>query len=46
MDKRVIMIQYRNVFGDRCVFPRLQLKLVSHIVWFPFHESKLYKGVH
>jgi hypothetical protein len=35
MDKRVIMIQYRYVFGDKCVFPRLQLKLLSHIVWFP-----------
>jgi hypothetical protein len=43
MDKKVIMIQYHNVFGDRCVFPRLQLKLLSHIVWFPINESKYIK---
>ncbi len=31
------------MFGDRCVYPRSQLKSLSHIVWFQFHESKLYK---
>jgi hypothetical protein len=46
MDKQVIMIQYRQVFGGRCVYPRLQLEFLSHIVWFPFHEFKLHKGVH
>ncbi len=43
MDKKVIMVQYHNVFGDKCVYPTLQLKNLSHIVWFPFHEFKLYK---
>jgi hypothetical protein len=31
------------MFSDRCVYPRLQLKSLSHIVWISFHESKLYK---
>jgi hypothetical protein len=43
MDKKVIMIQYCKMFGDRCVYLTLQLKSLSHIVWFPFHEFKLYK---
>jgi hypothetical protein len=25
---------------------KLQQKKLSHIVWLPFHESKLYKGMH
>ncbi len=31
------------MFGDRCVYPRLHIKNLSDIVWFPLHESKLYK---
>jgi hypothetical protein len=34
------------MFSDRCIYFRSQQKNLSHIVWFPFYESKLYKGVH
>jgi hypothetical protein len=34
------------MFSDRCVYTKLQLNVLSFIVWLPFYEFKLYKGVH